>query len=130
MMISTMPKDLFTAETTASKDVDGDLIDVLRLNLVPGLGPRTYQLLLERFESPRGILEASISQLQEVNNVGPKLAMSLVTHGTESAAREELERTRAAGVSLFIRGTTGYPASLGRIPDPPTVIYCKGTLVE
>lgn len=130
MMISTMPKDLFTAETTASKDADSDLIDVLRLNLVPGLGPRTYQLLLERFGSPRGILDASVSQLQEVNNVGPKLAMSLITHGTESAAREELARTRQAGVSLFVRDQPGYPESLERIPDPPTVIYCKGTLVE
>src|ERR1700749_3781559 len=120
-----MPKDLFTAETTDSKDADSEFIDVLRLNLVPGLGPRTYQLLLERFGTPRGILDASVSQLQEVNNVGPKLAMSLVTHGTQSAALEELARTRQAGVSLFIRDQPGYPEALGRIPDPPTVIYCK-----
>ena len=125
-----MPKDLFTEETISSKGFDGNQIDVLRLNLVPGLGPRTYQLLLERFGSPRGILDASISQLREVNNVGPKLAMSLVTHGTESAAREELARTREAGVSLYVRDQPGYPIALGRIPDPPTVIYCKGTLVE
>lgn len=123
-----MPKDLFTEEIAGSEDVDRDLIDVLRLNLVPGLGPRTYQLLLERFGSPGGILNASVSQLQEVNHVGPKLAMSLVTHGTESAAREELVRTRQAGVTLFVRNQPGYPESLERIPDPPTLIYCKGTL--
>ncbi len=125
-----MPKELFPEDVTMSTGPESDLIDVLRLNLVPGLGPRTYQLLLERFGSPRGILEASVSKLQEVNNVGPKLAMSVVTHGTEAAAREELKKTREAGVTLFIRDTAGYPAVLGRIPDPPTVIYCKGTLVE
>lgn len=125
-----MPKDLFTEERPVANDQDSDLIDVLRLNLVPGLGPRTYQLLLERFGSPRAILEASVSQLQEVQNVGPKLAMSLVTHGTEAAAREELAKVRQAGVSLMIRDTPGYPEALGRIPDPPTVIYCRGTLVE
>ena len=125
-----MPNELFPDDEPDSADPDRDLIDVLRLNLVPGLGPRTYQLLLERFGTPRGILNASVTRLQEVQNVGPKLAMSLVTHGTEAAAREELARARASGVSLFIRDTAGYPAPLGRIPDPPTVIYCKGTLVE
>ena len=125
-----MAKDLFSDDESPLPDADRDLIDVLRLNLVPGLGPRTYQLLLEYFGSPREILNASVSKLQAVQNVGPKLAMSIVTHGTEAAAREELARTRAAGVSLLVRNQPGYPAALGRIPDPPTVIYCKGTLVE
>ena len=125
-----MAKDLFSDDESPLPDADRDLIDVLRLNLVPGLGPRTYQLLLEYFGSPCEILNASVSKLQAVQNVGPKLAMSIVTHGTEAAAREELARTRAAGVSLLVRNQPGYPAALGRIPDPPTVIYCKGTLVE
>ena len=125
-----MAKDLFSDDESPLPDADRDLIDVLRLNLVPGLGPRTYQLLLEYFGSPREILNASVSKLQAVQNVGPKLAMSIVTHGTEAAAREELARTRAAGVSLLVRNQPGYPAALGRIPDPPTVIYCTGTLVE
>ncbi|HEY0983573.1 DNA-processing protein DprA [Schlesneria sp.] len=125
-----MVKELFPEPDADAPDPERDLIDVLRLNLVPGLGPRTYQLLLERFGSPRGILEASVSQLQSVRNVGPRLAMSLVTHGTEAAAVQELERARSAGVSLHIRDTPTYPAGLCRIPDPPTLIYCKGTLVE
>ena len=110
-------------------DPEQELIDVLRLNLVPGIGPRTFQILLERFESPAGILDASMAQLQEVPNVGPKLAMSVITHGTEQAAREELARARAAGVTLLVRGRDGYPAALDRIPDPPTVLYCQGTLL-
>ena len=74
-----MIKELFPAEPdkNASPDEDRELIDVLRLNLVPGLGPRTYQLLLDYFGSPREILNASISKLKEVQNVGPKLAMSI-----------------------------------------------------
>jgi DNA processing protein len=127
-----MPKDLFDEEEDedVSSDDDTDLIDVLRLNLVPGLGPRTYQLLMERFGSPHGILNASMSQWQQVPNVGPKLAMSMVTYGTEAAAQQELAATQAAGVSLLVRNSEGYPQALGRIPDPPTVLYCKGTLLE
>lgn len=125
-----MPKDLFSDESVEVNSPDSDLIDVLRLNLVPGLGPRTYQLLLQRFGTSRAILDASVSQLQEVQNVGPKLAMSLVTYGTEAAANEELARVRRAGITLSIRDTPGYPELLGRIPDPPTLIYYRGTLTE
>lgn len=125
-----MSEELFPIDDHALPvDPERELIDVLRLNLVPGVGPRTFQLLLERFGSPTGILAASVAQLQQVSNVGPKLAMSIVTHGTEQAAREELERIRAAGVSLIVRGRDGYPPDLARIPDPPTVLYCQGSLL-
>lgn len=125
-----MPRELFPAESDMpADDPERELLDVLRLNLVPGIGPRTFQLLLERFESPSAILNATVSQLQEVPNVGPKLAMSIVLHGTEQAAREELSRTRSAGVSLLIRDQPGYPPSLGRIPDPPNIVYCLGSLL-
>ncbi len=127
--IHRMAKELFPRETAlTSADPERHLLDVLRLNLVPGIGPRTYQMLLERFETPAGILAAKVAELQEVPNVGPKLAMSLITHGTEAAAREELEIARKAGVTLLIRDTEGYPSALTRIPDPPTVLYCLGTL--
>lgn len=125
-----MAQELFPAEEDSPPDdIENKLLDVLRLNLVPGIGPRTYQLLLDRFKTPSGILRASVSELQEVQNVGPKLAMSVVTHGTLQAAREELARTRAAGATLLIRGSEGYPPDLDRIPDPPTVLYCMGTLL-
>jgi len=128
-----MPGELFPPEQleddVAADDPTRQLLDILRLNLVPGIGPRTYQLLLERFETPSRILKATVSQLQEVQNVGPKVAMSVVTHGTEAAAREELARVRQAGVSLLIRDQAPYPADLGRIPDPPTLLYCMGTLL-
>lgn len=124
------PLELFPKEIQSMTGSEAELIDVIRLNLVPGLGPRTYVQLLERFGSPRGILDASIDELQQVRNVGPKLAMSLIVHGTEAAAREELTKSRLSGVSLALRDAPGYPVALGQIPDPPTVIYYKGTLTE
>lgn len=123
-----MTDQLFTEDNELPEDGDRELIDVIRLNLVPGVGPRTYQLLLDRFETPSAILAASIPELQQVSNVGPKLAMSIVTHGTEQAAREELRRIRAAGVSILVRDREGYPPALSRIPDPPTVLYCQGEM--
>lgn len=125
-----MSGELFPLEAEETNhDASQHLLDVLRLNLVPGIGPRTYQLLLERFETPSRILRATVSQLQEVQNVGPKVAMSIVTHGTEAAARQELARAQQAGVSLLVRGQAPYPNDLARIPDPPTLLYCLGSLL-
>ena len=125
-----MPHELFPPDIQPAPDPERELLDVLRLNLVPGIGPRTYQSLLDCFQTPAGILNATLSQLQQVPNVGPKLAMSLRVNGTEQAAREELVRVRSADVRLLVRGHDGYPPSLERIPDPPTVLYCLGTMLQ
>lgn len=124
---SALSKSEGSGEVSA-EDREQNLLDVLRLNLVPGIGPRTFQLLLERFENPAGILAATVGELQQVTNVGPKLAMSIKTHGTEAAARIELDRVKKAGISLFVRGQKDYPSALARIPDPPTLLYCRGEL--
>jgi len=117
-----------SVQATTADDLTSRL-NALRLSLVPGVGPQTFQRLLERFETPAGVLQASLAQLQEVPHVGPKLAMSLVTHGTEEAAREEWQRITAAGVHLLVRGEEPYPAALSRIPDPPIVLYSMGKLI-
>ena len=125
-----MRNELFPHDAESSvDDPDRSLLDSLRLSLVPGVGPRTLQLLLERFETPSRILSARMAELQEVPNVGPKLAMSIVTHGTLEAGRDELARVRALGASVLVRDQEGYPASLARIPDPPAVLYCLGQLL-
>ncbi|HTN04863.1 MAG TPA: DNA-processing protein DprA, partial [Planctomycetaceae bacterium] len=110
----------------APDDLASDVVDALRLTLVPGIGSRMYQLLVDRFGSPGAVLEASIAQLREVSGVGPKLAMAIVAEGTPAAARAEWERCRAAGARLLLRGRHGYPPPLDRIPDPPGVLYCRG----
>lgn len=108
---------------------DAELLDVLRLNLVEGLGPRTLSLLLERFGSPAGILAATGSELLQVDGVGPKLsaAIALARHG--AAAEQELERCRKLDVALLVRGTAAFPRLLSEICDAPPVLYCRRELV-
>jgi DNA processing protein len=53
---------------------DDDLLDLIRLTMVPGVGPHTTRALLGRFGSAGRVLSATISELRDVPNVGPKLA--------------------------------------------------------
>ncbi len=105
-----------------------DVLAALRLNLVPGIGPRLSQLLTDRFGSVTAILAASLTDLQSVPGIGPKLAMSILTHGTEAEALDEWRRCQAADVKLFLRGEGHYSPALDRIPDPPHLLYCRGEL--
>jgi DNA processing protein len=105
-----------------------ELLDALRLALVPGIGPRLTQLLCDRFGSVSAVLSASVADVQQVPGIGPKLAMSLVTHGRQAEALEEWKRCQRAGVQLFLRGSGPYSPALDRIPDPPHLLYCRGEL--
>jgi DNA processing protein len=105
------------------------VLDALRLNLVPGIGPRIAQLLIDRFGSIAAVLSASIADLQQVPGIGPKLAMALATHGSRAEGLAEWRRCRAAGVHLLLRGEGRYSPALDRIPDPPHLLYCRGELL-
>lgn len=107
---------------------ESDLLDLLTLTLVSGVGPLTNRRLLDRFETPTGVLDARESQLKEVEGVGPKLAARLVAARRETDAGAELARCREAGVTLLPISHPEYPTSLLEIPDPPGLLYVRGTL--
>ena len=113
-----------------SMATDEELLDALRLNLTPGLGPRTMRMLLDAFGSPRGVLEATIKEWQTVEGVGPKVAAALAESTTSDAAAIELNRCRENDIQLLLAGTSGYPSSLTQTPDPPPILYCRGQLLE
>jgi DNA processing protein len=107
---------------------DSDLIDALRLNLVPGIGPRLQQTLEAAFGSPSAILRASLAELQQVDGIGPKLASAIVEHRNADAAIREIERCRQANIQLLRKAVPEYPRMLAQICDPPSVLYCRGRL--
>lgn len=108
---------------------DAELLTLLRLNLVSGLGPRLYSLLLARFGSAAAILSASGSELLEVDGVGPKLSSAIVLARNSDEAERELATCRDQGIQLLIRGTAAYPKLLAETCDAPSLLYCRGDLL-
>ena len=108
--------------------VSDNVRDLLTLSLVPGIGPRLTAALLERFGSAAAALHASADQLCEVPYISPRLAELLTQALTRSDATAELERIDRHGVRLIALGTPDYPSSLANIPDPPYLLYVRGTL--
>ena len=111
-----------------SQSADQRLLDALRLLLVPGVGPRIQQSLVDYFGSPGAVFKANGKQLAEVPGVGPKLNRELLNRDWIEAAQRQLAQCREAGVDLLRIEDDCYPRSLKEIHDAPQILYCRGTV--
>jgi DNA processing protein len=109
-------------------DSDADLLDLVALSLVPGLGPRLTQALLDRFGSAAAARRATAAALQEVPHIGAKLARSFADTLGAIDPRAELDRASRFGVTLLPLSSAEYPARLKELPDVPQLLYVRGTL--
>ncbi|MCU1295211.1 MAG: ligase, NAD-dependent, partial [Bryobacterales bacterium] len=67
---------------------------------IPFVGERTAQILASHFGSLDVIAGASTEQLQEADEIGPKVAAAIVDFFGEEQNRELVERLRAAGLQF------------------------------
>jgi DNA ligase (NAD+) len=67
---------------------------------IPFVGERTGQLLAEHFGSMDDLKEATAEQLQQVTEVGPKVAASITEFFGEQRNRDLVENLRAAGLQF------------------------------
>jgi DNA ligase (NAD+) len=104
-------KDLLNLERFAEKSAQNILDEIENSKKLPlerviyGLGirmvgERTAQFLAEHFGSMEAIEKASIEELQNVGEVGPKIAESIAEFFSIAANRKLAERLRAAGLTL------------------------------
>jgi DNA processing protein len=105
-----------------------ELLDMVRLTMVPGVGPQLLKALLERFESPGRVFAASRAALRDVTGIGPKLADNIADASKHIDAQAEIDLCRQHGVRLVLQRDAEYPPLLKDIPDPPSVLYVKGRL--
>ncbi len=104
--------------------------DYLRLHLADQVGPVTLRSLLERFGSPRGVLEASVADLSRVEGVGRARADAIFAARTSTRADEELQLAAEHGARLICLADAEYPQALRHIDDPPTCLFVRGQLLE
>ncbi len=64
------------------------------------VGERTAQFLAEHFGSMEELANASVEELQNVNEVGPRIAESIVEFFSIAANRKLIERLGEAGLAF------------------------------
>ena len=104
-------KDLISLQRFADKSAQNIIDEIERSKKLPlerviyGLGirmvgERTAQFLAEHFGSMEALESASVEELQDVNEVGPRIAESIVEFFSIAANRKLVNRLREAGLTL------------------------------
>jgi DNA ligase (NAD+) len=104
-------KDLLNLERFADKSADNIIKEIENSKKLPlerviyGLGirmvgERTAQFLAEHFGSMEALATASVEELQNVNEVGPRIAESIVEFFSIAANRKLIERLGEAGLAF------------------------------
>ncbi len=103
--------DLLSLERMGDKSAQNVLVEIENSKKLPlervifGLGmrfvgERTAEFLAEHFGSMDALMNATEEELQEVNEVGPRIAKSIVEFFQESSNRKLVEQLRKSGVRL------------------------------
>ena len=104
-------KDLLSLERFADKSAQNILDEIDKSKTLPlerliyGLGirmvgERTAQFMAEHFGSMDDLMNASVEQLEEVNEVGPRIAESIREFFDEPRNRDLVKRLREAGLTF------------------------------
>ena len=109
---------------------DDELRDLLALTLVPGLGPRLTAAILDHFGSASAARLSTANELRALPHIGVKLANDFASALRTVDVDAEIERIERNDVRLIARGSPEYPVPLGTIPDPPALLYIRGSLTN
>lgn len=112
----------------SSSEFDDSLISLLRVTMLPGIGPRTLTSLLERFESAENLLAASRQDLMTVDGVGPKLATTICDAETRVSTERVLQVCRLHKIDILHQQSETYPQHLLELCDAPPILFKQGEL--
>lgn len=101
----------------------------LALSLAPGIGGKTFHLLLRRFGNPDRVFTSRRKELEEIPGLKSRTIEAIKSSALRKAAEKEMIRLRTLGIQLILWGTEKYPKYLANISDPPPLIYVRGTLL-
>ncbi|MHB8383729.1 MAG: DNA-processing protein DprA [Candidatus Binataceae bacterium] len=97
----------------------------LALRRVPGVGPRTAHLLLEKFGAPEKIFALKAEEIAAAG-VQAKVARAVADFRNFDPIERELCELPRIGARLVRWTDADYPARLREIPDPPPYLFVRG----
>lgn len=96
------------------------------LNGLKGVGPVTVRRLRDAFGGDLSVaLGAPAEQLARVEGVSKPVAAAIAARAFDWAG--EMGRVRDQGFRLLSEADIGWPTMLGKLWDPPLVLYAEGT---
>ena len=98
------------------------------LKSVPGIGNHLFKRLIDRFNSPENVFEASGKDLLEVEGITHRLVVAVNQHKIRDSVKKDFDLVMDKGYKIVTMSDTDYPPLLLQIPDPPPFLYVFGSL--
>ena len=92
-----------------------------------GMGDKMKSVLLSHFEDPEAIYFAPELEFERFEDLSPAAVESMMDKDL-TGCEAVLEQCREKGIHILTFQDAAYPARLKNIPDPPMVLYYKGSL--
>lgn len=106
-----------------------DLRYWIGFNIVRGIGSLRLRALLDHFGTIERAWHAPSAELHRAG-LDRRSLENLTAARASLDLERELERVAAAGARALTWNSPDYPSLLREIPDPPPVLYVRGTLVK
>ena len=107
-----------------------ELVDWMALTLLPGPSPLAKAEALRRIRDPGAVaFEAPPEELEHVTAKGVERIRE-ARPGLRARAEQELRRAEKHRVALLPWSAPGYPSLLRELPDPPVLLFVRGSLDE
>ena len=105
-----------------------DIIDLLRLYSIPGIGSSRFRKLLNVFGKPEYVLNAGIQKLITVPGIEKSTALKIKQGVDDSVISQNLDFIRMHDIKILPVWDPNYPDILKKIYDPPSVLFVRGKL--
>ncbi len=102
--------------------------NLLHLNLIQGIGPKTVQFLIKILGSAEKVLTASSQELQKIEGLTPSARERLIHKKLGCPLERELELIHEFGCQIVTFYDAAYPPLLKEIDTPPLLLYVRGEL--
>lgn len=112
-------------QTIPGRNIESDIEHWLALGLIDGLGDESIRRLLVAFGGPAEIFSANMTSLERV--VKKKVAYNIIQGADEKKIAATLKWLEDPQNSIITLADSDYPSLLLNIPDPPPLLYIKGT---
>ncbi len=101
--------------------------DWLKLWHIPGIGPKTFGYLLNKFTTPSNLFNASHSELIN-NSVPDRVAKAIINDHSNSHLEDIHWLNSSPNNHIVLLSQKHYPTLLREIYLPPPVLYASGNL--
>jgi DNA processing protein len=104
------------------------LVSLLKLYSIPGIGSIRMKNLITTFGSPKMVLDAPLYRLLRIPGIDRITAQSIKNGIEQNVVKYQLDYIKKHDIKVISFWDELYPNRLKMIPDPPAVLFVQGQL--